>query len=431
MSRRLGESCKTAVIVAAALASEYAWAQSNVTIGGTFFMHWDTAEAKGGTLGPVGNIKRHDRVLDGFGSNIRFTVIEPLWEGTTAFVQVESSVLVNADSRTDAFGNGGGITNTGSTTAVWGNRNSGIGIRSKTAGRFLAGVWDVHYTMFYFAEGWTRTLANVGTSSLALIKDFGASSVINPGTGTRYSNVLRWDSPNWGGFSFEAAYARPTDGAPLNSRGDVRDGRRNVAWNLAPTYEAGPFRIRYSYLSDKDSVSNTPFGYAGVALAAGATISAAWKVTSSRLAIQYKFDNGIWIGSIWDSSTQANTTRVPGAGVAIRRTVWSFPLSYATGNHTVSLTHAKAGNWKGQVRGADVHAFTTGGFSLGADTGATFVSAMYAYSLSPRTAVYASAQKIMNKPLAKYDFFVMGAGMAGINTGADPSSLTLGIRHTF
>jgi hypothetical protein len=33
-------------------------------------------------------------------------------------------------------------------------------------------------TCFYFAEGWVRTVANAGTSSLALVKDFGASSAL-------------------------------------------------------------------------------------------------------------------------------------------------------------------------------------------------------------------------------------------------------------
>jgi hypothetical protein len=50
---------------------------------------------------------------------------------------------------------------------------------------------------------------------------------------------------------------------------------------------------------------------------------------------------------------------------------------------------------------------------------------MYAYSLSQRTAVYTSYQKIIIQPLARYDFFVMGAGLGVANTGADPKSFVL------
>ncbi len=63
-------------------------------------------------------------------------------------MQVESAVIANSDTRGSLIGAGAG-------TSGWGNRNSGIGIRSKAAGRFLIGVWDVHYDEMYKVDpGW-------------------------------------------------------------------------------------------------------------------------------------------------------------------------------------------------------------------------------------------------------------------------------------
>src|SRR6185369_4802858 len=110
--------------VAAAFAAPAAFAQSSVTIGGTVNIMYDMVKANNGTIqanGAVqsGNLKSHDRVRDGAGSNIRFTVIEDLGGGNSAFVQVESAVIQNSDQRADAVGNNQGVTAAGNSTAVW------------------------------------------------------------------------------------------------------------------------------------------------------------------------------------------------------------------------------------------------------------------------------------------------------------------------
>ena len=96
--------------VAAALTAPAAFAQSSVTIGGTVNILWDNVRANGNTGGDVqggagqNSLKSADRVRDGNGSNIRFTVIEDLGGGTSAFVQVESAVIGNSDTRADNLG---------------------------------------------------------------------------------------------------------------------------------------------------------------------------------------------------------------------------------------------------------------------------------------------------------------------------------------
>src|SRR5882672_7118493 len=96
--------------VAAAFVAPAAFAQSSVTVGGTINILWDTVRASGATnfgSGSAPDMKSHDRVRDGAGSNIRFTVIEDLGGGNSAFVQVESAVIQNSDTRADLVGNAG------------------------------------------------------------------------------------------------------------------------------------------------------------------------------------------------------------------------------------------------------------------------------------------------------------------------------------
>jgi len=218
-----------ALAVATAFAAPVAFAQSSVTVGGTINVMWDTVRAGGGTAAAgAGDLKSHDRVRDGAGSNIRFTVIEDLGGGNSAFVQIESAVINNADTR-------GNLVGAGAVTGGWANRNSGIGIRSKTAGRFLIGVWDVHYDEMYKADpGWL--IVNSGSSTLGLMNTFGGGAAPVAGIGARYSNVIKWDSPVWGGFSLSVAYARPTDAAPANAAGTVADNKKNRMWSFSPRY---------------------------------------------------------------------------------------------------------------------------------------------------------------------------------------------------
>jgi predicted porin len=426
--------------VAAAFVAPAAFAQSSVTVGGTINILWDNVRASGATAGDAANMKSHDRVRDGAGSNIRFTVIEDLGGGNSAFVQVESAVIQNSDQRADLVGNvGGGVTTSGNSTAIWGNRNSGIGIRSKAAGRFLIGVWDVHYHEHYAIDpAWIP--GNSAWSTLSLTQNMGSGLSVNPAFGGRLSNVMKWDSPNWGGFSLSASYARPSDAAPNNTNGDVRQGKKNRNWSFSPRYEAGGLSVVYSYMQDKDAATSATLSFAGVnigtpivtptLLVVGgapaivnvtttAPTSATWKITSNRLGVRYKFAFGLGIGAIWDSGKVSNNTTVVPAQMSIKRTVWAFPISYDTGNHHVMATYARANDWKGTFLGAtDLD-----------DTSARFFSIGYMYNLSQRTNVSIGYARTRNDEAVRYDMFANSSGNTAI--GADPRSISLGLRHTF
>jgi predicted porin len=426
-----------AAAVAAAFVAPAAFAQSSVTVGGTINILWDNVRANGNTGGDVAggannSLRSHDRVRDGAGSNIRFTVIEDLGGGTSAFAQVESAVVNNSDTRGDLVGNAGAAAN----TAIWGNRNTAVGIRSKVAGRFLIGVWDVHYHEHYAIDpAWIP--GNSAWSTLSLNQNMGSGFNVNPTFGGRLSNVIRWDSPNWSGFSLSATYARPSDGAPRNTAsGDVRDGKKNRNWSISPRFERGGLSIVYSYMQDKDATTGATLSFAGTNVAAG-TVSAAWKITSNRLGIRYKFPFGLGIGAIWDNGKVSNNTTVVAAQISVKRDVWAFPISYDTGNHHVMATYARARDWRGTIGGVGVGGVLSpaiggaaaGSFNFGSDTGASFFSIGYMYNLSQRTNVSVGYARTRNEALVRYDMFANNTGNTAV--GADPRSFSLGLRHTF
>ncbi len=432
--------------VAAAFVAPAAFAQSSVTVGGTINILWDTVRASGNTGGDIQNgagqnsLKSQDRVRDGAGSNIRFTVIEDLGGGNSAFVQVESAVIQNSDQRADLVGNvGAGVTTSGNSTAVWGNRNSGIGIRSKAAGRFLIGVWDVHYHEHYTTDpAWIP--GNSAWSTLALTQNMGSGFNVNPAFGGRLSNVIRWDSPNWSGFSMAVTYARPSDGVVPNlpgaAVGDVRDGKKNRNWSFSPRYEMGGLSVVYSYMQDKDAVTAGAQTFASTVT--GVASTAVWKITSNRLGVRYKFAFGLGIGALWDVGKVSNQTGVVAAQQNIKRTVWAFPITYDTGNHHVMATWARANDWKGSLGGVNVgtamnpvaiNGTAAGTVSFGSNTGANFFSLGYMYNLSQRTNVSVGYARTRNDALVRYDMFANGSGNTAV--GADPRSFSVGLRHTF
>jgi len=367
-------------------------------------------------------------VRDGAGSNIRFFVNEELGGGNSAFVQVESAVISNSDQRSNAVGAGA------STAAVWGNRNSGIGIRSKAAGRFLIGVWDLHYDETYKIDpGWLTM--NSSSSILGLMNTFGIGGAAGTGAfaagpfiGNRYSNVIRWDSPVWGGFNITAGYARPTDTPPVNQPGDVRDGKKNRAFNIAPRFETGGLVVQYSYLQDKDIGVTGTVSYVGVNLGAA---TGNLKITSNRIGVRYRFGMGLGIGVMYDDSKMNITSNA--GGTDIKRNVWSIPITYDIGNHSVNFQYSDAGDWSGNASNACGAAGCTingtTGIQLGSDTGAKMWSLGYAYKLSKRTNVHVSYQEIKNDKAVRYDFFANSSGATGF--GADPKSFAMGLRHTW
>jgi len=428
-----------AVAVAAALAPTLSQAQSSsVVLSGALNFYHQNVSASGASAGNANLVSRNG-IQDGNGSNVRFYAEEDLGNGLKAWGQVETAVFLNADTRTNAAGTAGGGAGT------WGNRNSGVGLKSAAWGGILLGVWDVHYHTQYGTDpSLLKGAAN--QSALGLLNNMGTGSY---GIGARYNNVIRYDSPNWNGFNIAVAYARPTDGVvPTGSAAtaNLLDGKKNNVININPSYSNGPFSVFYSYNKDADVAGTAAqatkgqalFAAAGGvgALPAGLTVS---DVRSDRLGASWKFPFGLQVGLIYDRSKYSNQHQSAAAAAAFglaaggtyssdqKRTVWAIPLVYDFGNHTVNFTYAKASDITGSF---SVPAGSTSGNITG--TGAKMWQLGYQYAFSKRTNMHASYTRINNDSNANYDGFANPVGLAAAgNNGADPTYVTVGLRHTF
>ncbi|HXJ08550.1 MAG TPA: porin [Burkholderiales bacterium] len=457
--------------VAAALALPgAAVAQSSVTISGAINVWYEGSGATGASNTAVAgsgvtsyDIKYRDRVQDGNGSNIRFGAVEEAGAGLQAFMQVESAVINNANTRSDAAG-------ANQTTGGWGTRNSGVGLRSQTWGEVLLGVWDVHYNEQDPVDN-QRLRGPAHATALGLTNTFGAAgwatgagSIGGLEIGARYSNVIRYQSPNWAGFNFRLAYARPSDGSVPTLAGTAVDGKRNRAINFAPQWSYGPIFVGASFLRDADIVATQATLYSGAALtdaAAGAPLASTVgsanapsgagtnlaTVTSARFSAAYLFPFGLRFGYVYDRSRLL--LRSSGAAFGdseFKRSVWSVPLSFNTGPHTFFATYGQASRLNGSIGqpgGADGVQLSNVGvtpsgaasasapFLMGTDTGARFYSLGYQFDFSKRTNLHLSYAQVKNDRLAGYDLFSNGVGMANGNFGADPIAVSIGLRHAF
>jgi len=448
-----------AVAVAGALAPAAAMAQSAVTISGALNLWYESAGATGATNQTTAastvstfDVKSRDRISDGNGSNIRFTMVEDIGGGLQGFGQVESAVLGNAGTRVDGVGTSATTLAASQTANGWGTRNSGVGLRGTAWGEILLGIWDTHYTETYPVDNQLIKGAS-HSSSLALFNSFGlagvatgAGSLGGTSIGARYSNVIRYQSPSWAGFNFRASMARPTDGVVPTTAGSVTDGSKNRAWNIVPTYSNGPIYVSWSYLKDKDIVTNQAVVYSGATVAgvgAGATVGSAGAanlstITSSRLHGAYTFPFGLKLGLIVDASKLELKSSGTLAGSEVKKTTWAVPISWNTGAHTIFATYAQASKLKGNVAGTDVGSILvtpsgvgTTPISVGDNSKAKFYSLGYQFDLSKRTTLHLTYAQIKNDKLIGYDFFSNTVGMANSNFGADPKIFSLGLRHAF
>jgi predicted porin len=212
---------------------------------------------------------------------------------------------------------------------------------------------------------------------------------------TRTSNVLRYDSPNWSGFAFTAAYS--TNPAGNAAESDLSSGaRKGNAYTVNPSYVTSNFGVGWSYWNQKqdgagagsDQKSNVFYGY--------------WT------------GGGFKVGGAINSSKVLNGTT--GATQFDRRS-WTIPVSWTSGSHNIYAHYTKAGKDK----------------VIGDNSDARMIAVAYVYDLSKRTSVAVTYANIDNKSAAAYNFHNISAGGANnvVANGEDPRLLALTVRHAF
>ena len=275
------------------------------------------------------------------------------------------------------------------TDAVSGN--NWVGLRSKIWGALLLGRVDLHY--HHSPSELTAKAGSLKAWNVSLLTFAGGGGTAI-GLGTRTANLVRYESPNWGGLAFTASYSMN----PASAEADLGSAaRKGSAWNFVPSYAAKDWQVAWSHWRSKPDAF------------------AALDQKGDRLWGAYTW-GGFKFGLAWDRSKL-----LAGASGAVtsERTAWSLPLRYSTGRHAFHAEYTKA---------RDDRATAT------AD-GARMVALAYTYDLSKRTSLGVTYAKITNDAGAFYNLFnsaaAQGSASAAVAPGEDPRIWSLGMRHAF
>jgi predicted porin len=372
-----------AVAVAAALPA-FAYAQTNVTLSGNI----KTGVAYTKYSGGAANNGSHTALNDG---SSRFIIAgtEDLGGGLKAIFQLDSRF--RPDDGGDQNLAGG---------------NSFVGLAGGF-GTVRLGKLDTYYYLGLDEHGARATaLQHSNTSLLGFIDGYAVAK------NTRLSNVIRWDSPNFGGlsggvtFSPGSSSASSASVATLAAQGGegpgMDDAQKGQVWSANLGYAAGPLNVGVGYYDEK---------FEGYKLATANFDSVrAWRVFGGYNLGMFKV------------SLAYDEAKIDGAAIGgdFKRGVWSLPITAKLGAGTVLFTYSQA--LDGKFNG-----------SKESDTGAKMFSVGYDYPLSKRTSVGVSYAQIKNDPDASYRFFTGVAlnNLSAPTSGQDQKSLHFGVRHAF
>ena len=365
-----------AVAVAGVLAAPVAaMAQSSVTISGVFKVGVDQYKVSNPDAARAAQNTSEIRVTDN-SSRIIFGMSEDMGGGTAGIAQVDMRAGLD----------------TGTLAA---SGNSWVGLRGSSWGSLTLGRHDLHY-----GKQPDDIAAKAGALMAAAVSimDFTYNGQAIAGA-TRTPNVIRYDSPNWSGFAFTAAYS--TSGSPA-AESDLATGiRKGWAGNINPSYTANNWSVGYSYWTQKadgggvgaNQQSNVLYGY--------------WR------------GGGFKVGA---AVNQSKTKSVSAAGVetdSTDRKNYTIPVSWTSGSHNVYFHYTKAGKDKvgGDNTDAKMYAFA------------------YVYDLSKRTSVGVTYAKLDNNANSAYNFFTntggLGSSNSALRAGEDGQLIAGTIRHAF
>jgi predicted porin len=300
---------------------------------------------------------------------------ESLGGGLNAIFQIESSVSADA---------GGG---------VLASRETYVGLQgawgTAKMGNFLAPYDDIHPI---FGNVPTLTTSILST---AAVWANGTYSKSQGGFDARLGNSVRYDSPNFGGFTGGIQYSSgggnpQVEGTPKPNSGVI---------SLGGFYNNGPIQIGAAY------ERNNQIRAAGL--------------TDQAFSVAGGYNFGIVrIGGVWERLDYDTPTG------DLKRDFWGVGLTGNFGPGQMYAFFGMANDGKGSsASGTRVGAVTKGG-----DTGVNQWEISYTYPLSKRTLTYVGYVQIDNDKNANYTFNINPYQVAN---GGKPQGFVVGAVHFF
>lgn len=335
-----------------------AQAQSSVTIYGAIGL--DVLSASKVYNPTLNTLKSVAKIEDNAIVNSRVGIkgVEDLGGGLKAVFDLESTL--NPDTG-----------RAGNSSAFW-NRGAYVGLAGDFGSLKLGHQWNVSddYMGNYFVFGYYSPFLMSGFFALS---DY-------------YSNAIKYNSPNWGGFEGGVYYAAG-ERTISKSAGQKIQG--------AATYTVGGFSIGLTAFSEKD-----PFAvYESNTLYAGG-LSYDFKVIKARLGLASSEVNHLIVGGV-STNVGAFEAKLFDVGLDV-------PIGSAA---ALSVDYVKK----------DVD---------NSPDGTAFTRVRASYALSKRTSLNANLIFLRNSGNANFAFVTEGNGFAGL-PGQKQTLVTAGITHSF
>jgi predicted porin len=415
-----------AVAVAGALASPLAFAQSSVTIYGTFDLSLHNYRVSSGDA----NASRSAWDVYNQSTRIGFRGEENLGGGLRAWFQNENGIY--SDGRVN-----------NPTAGHFGSRNTGVGLTGGW-GTVMMGIWDSPYKVSIL--GITGMAAVGGLPGLnGPIIGNGDTTGTNPNANCvnisnapatsfcgqaessaapfhrRLSNTVQYWSPKFGGFDFRFAFTaneeKSTNGPGQNGFGTGTINSNPSLWAVNGTYSAGPWYGTIAYQRMK--------GY-GDASAAGTGVGA--KDTGWLLGGGYNFGvAAINIG--YERLKYGNASASWLSATGFNRRAWTIAASVPMGPAGSAL---RIGYGRSELRNCAVNSTPASGCGNG---GSRALTLGYGYALSKRSTAYVQYGSYTNESGSAQNWNAAPNGPNGfsgaISSGADTRTLGVGMIHTF
>lgn len=321
---------------------------------------------------------RWTRMVSNNNSFFGFKGSEDLGGGLSAVWQVEMNLNTDGNVGNDWSDAG----------AIYGTRNTFVGLSSKSFGTVLAGVHDTPYKM---ATGPLDLF--VGT-----LGDYNAimGSAAGNASATfdlRTANTIAYISPDFSGFNVKAAYVMGFEG---NDGGDDT----SHAYSLSGTYANGPLFVTAAY--EKHSGVDWTVGcrHGAVCLGgSGGYDRDAWKIGAS-----YKFGD-LKVGAMYENMDDNADN--------IGHYSWMLNAAYTMGAMTFKAEYIKASETDG-----------------GNDNGASMYAIGMDYAMSKRTTIQLTYARLDNDDNGGWDLG-QGPRVTNDSAGDTVSGFSVGVRHSF
>ncbi len=344
--------------------------------------------------------------------------------------------------------------------------SSGLASRETFAG--LQGSWGrvVYGIMLMPQDDLHGIFGNVTTNLTGILatSSLWAYGGLNKNTGSfdaRMPNSVRYDSPNFYGFTAAAQYATMDNSGALSTSGNSNAGSQAQNINHAYVFGAnliysnGPLqlavsgefnnRVRNNYavggpnLRDYDWTIAGSYNFGTLFQGFGLQIGFVYEQTHYDVqAAPTLFNAG---SGCLSSVTIGGVTTSGGGRCSLTRNFGGVSATIPLGGGKIYGFYGKATNGRGSAPdGTSVGYLTRGG-----DTGSQMAELSYAYALSPRTTVWVGYNKLINQCHASYTFSTNGYNIAvspvplsGLGTdpgnqfcSGQPGGGVFGITHNF